>query len=263
MKGLNALILLIIVSAACQTPPNETPMLPTLVEFPTVTATETATEPPTALPTRTSTATPTATYTPSQTLRPSLTPTDTPTATRTPDLERAQAASATAAILEAPRFSTFTPAPAGARARPTSTGTPQVMADVVINEAQFQEEVTLKIADMPNVDRAVVDLTPEGIVVTLTIVGDDGALTTGDLIIFVNSQDGLAVIQGALALDEDDPEPSETFLTFATGDFFLEMVDVIDIILDQRLGEMHNLETVTLTDDAMLISLLVPLPSTP
>lgn len=260
MKYFSLFVVLVVVIAACQPQETETPVLPTLVEFPSETPTETATEPPTALPTRTSTATPTATYTSSATLRPSLTPSNTPTATRTPDTARAQAASATAAIIEAPVFSTFTPA--SADARPTRIGTPQVIADVIITEAQFQEEVTLKIADMPNVDRAVVDLTPEGIVVTLTVTSDDGALTTGDLIIFVTSQDGLAVIQGALALDEDDLEPSESFLNFATGDFFLEMVDVIDLILDQRLGETHNLESVRLTDEAMLIRLLVPLPIT-
>jgi hypothetical protein len=249
------LILLMIAAAACQSTGDETVEIPTEFVLPTATATFTATVTPSVTPTATITHTPTDTPTPTDTATPTDTPTETATPTITVNPTLVAISSATAAAQEAPKYITFTPPPAGSTPVP---GTPQRIADVVITERQFQEEVDGKTANMPSVSRAVVDFTPEGILISLTAMDDDGAFTTGDLLIRVNVADGIAAFQGELLMPENAPEPSESFILFATNDFFLAMVEALDGILGQRLGDTHNLETLDVTNDTIDIMLLVP-----
>ena len=263
-----ALLMIVMFAAACAGggEATEESALPTLAELPSETPTDaptaTHTEPPaTDTPEPSDTPTPSDTPEP-PTTTPTYTPTEPPTATpsRTPDATRAFVGTSTAAVEEAPRYATFTPAPPNATARPTSTGTPQVVAEVVITEPQFQEEVDLAIEGMGNVQSAQVDFSAEGITFELTVVGESGAFTTGDVLITVSTTGGIARFQGRLLVPEGAPEPPESFIEFATGDFFLQMVEVLDRILNQRLGEGHDLETLQITDDAIQLSLLANAP---
>lgn len=266
MKPFTLAAVIVIFAAACQPAVTPERTLPTVVELPSETHTPAATDTPTLTDTPPATHTSTATFTPSATQTASDTPTATLTETEAPtlpptiDTTLRAVASATAFAVERPVFSTFTPVPTGQVAPPTSTGTPEVIAEVLITERQFQEEVNLKIGEMPQVDRAIVDFVPQGIVITVTALGDDNAFTTADLLIFFGSQQGVLSIQGALSAEEGAPEPPQEFVTFVTGTFFLEMVDALDVILSQRLGENHDLETLVITDETIEIALLVPQP---
>jgi hypothetical protein len=255
LGGLGAVIVIIVavVMLVLNQGATEPQTVPTA--WPTETATNTPSPTPTVTDTPTMTFTPSATPTASDTPTATITPTSTATFTPTIDPTVAAIGTGTAAVEEAPVYATFTPLPEGSSPRP---GTPQRFAGVVITEAQFQEEVDLKLESLPQVQQALVDFTPEGIVITLTAQPGTGVFTTGDLIILVAVDDGIARFQGALSFDADAPEPSEEFILFATNEFFLEMVEALDGILNQRLGDTHNLETLTVTEDQIQIGLLVP-----
>ncbi|MBL8165977.1 MAG: hypothetical protein JNJ61_28595, partial [Anaerolineae bacterium] len=142
-----ALIVVLALLAACQpaAPPQDE--LPTLLVLPSLTPTNTPLPPsPQAQqsgegPGVGSSATPEPSATPTLTATPQPTQTPRPSRTPTPTIEPtfAAVASATSALVEAPRFATFTPAPPGSTPIP---GGPQQMAAVTITEAQFQEEVS-------------------------------------------------------------------------------------------------------------------------
>lgn len=194
-----------------------------------------------------------------------LTPTETLTPTATPDV-LADFATSTAAVIEAPRLSTFTPIPLGvtARARPTSTGTPQLVADVVITEAQFQEEIDRLIADNDTIQDAVIDFMPGGVNVRLTALGGQ-AFTTGDVFItfdLVNTGSLNNVLQiqpvpPAEFVMSNNATPSETFITVAYQDMFPLVLEAFDFILNQRLGQgQHDLEFIIIDGRTMAISLL-------
>lgn len=260
MKTLRFIVIgLLFVAAACQPATEEAP-LPTLAQLPSATPTEGAS--PTPEPTDTPPPTATNTAEPSSTPEPTDTPPP-PTATNSPtsepsptvDLTRVFIGTATAAVQEAPKIATFTPLPPG---QPTPTGTPQAIADVIITERQFSEEINLIVSSMPQIERAIVDFTIEGVLINVTAQDEGGALTSGDLLVTMETQGGVARIQGVLLWPDDAPEPSETFLQLVTGEFFLKVVEAFDNILTQRLGETHNLETITITNSAIEIMLLVP-----
>lgn len=243
----------LLLAAACQPASTETPVLPTLAvlpsltpsEAPTATPTETETPGPTAIPTVTLTFTPFPTFTPTE--RPS----ETPRATTEPT--QAAVATGTAAILEAPRFATVTPS-----GNVQAGSTPQVVADVVITEAQFQEEVNAQITSYSAMQRARADFVPGGINVELTALGGQ-AFITGNVFVSIQVTGSFATISiGEITVNA--PEPPEAYIETVTGDFFAMMVNVLDTILTQRLGEQHDLENIVVTDTAMEITLLVPQP---
>ena len=265
--GLLAVILSFFL-AACQSTSEQA--LPTRVQFPTATLTLTATEtiPPTETLAPTDTPLPTATFT--ETEEPTFTPlpSDTPIPTETPDNTQVAVGTGTASALEAPVFATFTPLPVGAigvLARPTSTGTPEVIADVVINEEQFQEEVNRLIADIPEINQADISFVAErGVEIKLTASSGE-AFATGTVLVPFNFSGGsfnnIVMIGGAVEITmPDELEPSEEFLGQVT-DVVVIVQEAFNFILNQRLGEgQHNLEQIFITDDRMGISLLVPDP---
>jgi hypothetical protein len=260
MRRLSILMLIAIaVLAACQSATTEEPALPTLIVIPTATETQT----PTATPTIADTATPQPTRTPSNT--PTETPTQTPippdTATPEPtyDVTRAFVGTETAAVEEVVEFATFTPATSGVIR--IATGTPQMVADLVINERQFQEEITRLVGLRDDIESAEVDfIEGAGIAFNVTAIGGDGALSTGILFIVVESQNGLLEIYGQPIVEEGNVL-SQDFIALVTGPFLVEVViSSLDDILTQRLGNTHNLETVVMTDTEMQVSLLVPQP---
>jgi hypothetical protein len=250
--------LLIFFVAACQPSSEGTqPPAPTLFTLPTVSPTEAASDTPTLTYTPSATDTPTETPTDTNTPTATDTPTQTVTPSVTPNRTLAAVGSATAAIIERPVFSTFTPPPPGSTLVPNFT--PQQIADLVITEQQFREEVDLAFADTQNIALIEVDFVPEGIALNLTAVGGDGAFETHEMLIEVITANGIAQFRGAFLQGEDEPPPSDEFLATA-NEVFERCIMLLDGILKQRLGEQQNLETIVMTNDEMQISLLVPLP---
>lgn len=252
---LGALSMVLLV-AACQQAESATPLIPTEFVLPTETATATDTPTPTATYTPSPTHTATASPTPTDTATPTNTPVDTATPSITPNQTVAAAASATAEIEEAPVFSTLTPLPPGSNPPP---GTPQMAADVVITERQFQEELDIALNEMPEVQNASVDFVDGGILINLTARVGASASTTAELFIDVQVRNGIATLQGGVSVPDSAPEPPEEFILFATNDFFLKVVEVFDRILKQRVGDTQNLERMVVSDNAIGVMLLVPL----
>ena len=257
MKRLYAALVLILIAAACQPSSNESQDLPTIAVIDTATPTDTPPPSPTDPP-------PSETPLPSDTPIPSATSpaTTTPTITNTPgptfDPTLAAIGTGTAGAIEAPVFSTFTPVSAGSsNAVPTTT--PHLIADVVISERQFQEEVDRLVAAMPAVERARVDFIPDAIDVEVTALGG-AAFTTGHVIISIVQTGSFATITISDITVSGGGEPPEAFVELATGDFFFMLVDAFDGILGQRLGDDHDLEKIVVTDETMEISLIVPAP---
>jgi hypothetical protein len=249
-------LLLAALAAACQ-PAAEPPPLPTLVTL------DDATAPPTPTP-ESAPASPTAdanavevtaetavpeTATPqaSATLIPSatFTPTTLPTETLPPVVTAPPSPT-----LPAVRIVTLTPAPGQA---PT---TPQALADLVITERQFQEEVDRRIASIDSIQDARIDFTPQGISAELTALGGT-AFITGNVQVNIQVQGGFAVITiGDISVNA--PEPPEAYVLIASREFFSLLIDVLDTTLNSRLGSQFKLEDLTLTDDSILVRLLVP-----
>jgi hypothetical protein len=252
-----ALLITLLVAAACQPASTETPVLPTLAVLPSLTPSEAPTATSTETETPGPSSTPTITPTPSQTLTYTPFPTFTPTQRQSPTLRatieptQAAIATGTAAVQEAVRFSTVTP---GGEAQ--ANATPQMVADLTITEAQFQEEVNVQIDSYPAIEQARVDFVPGGINVELTALGGQ-AFITGNVFVAIEVTGSFATISiGDITVNA--PEPPEAYIETVTGDFFTLMVSVLDTILTQRLGEESNLENIVLTDVAMEITLLVP-----
>lgn len=259
MHKLTLFAVMILLIAACQPAATETPgELPTLAQIPSQTPTETLTptitntpaptDPPTETPTETLTETPAPTITPF--------PTDTPSPTA--DVTRFAVASATQRQREAPRFYTLTPARGGVIA-PTTT--PEVLADVTITEAQFQEEVDIAFADSTTITFASINFVTGGISTQLEASGGDASIT-GTVFISIQTDNGLAQIQ-VTDVQTNFPEPPEAYLDVVRDEFFPSMINVLTAILTQRVGAINNLETLTVTEDAMLITLLVPITRQP
>lgn len=248
-----ALLFVFLLITACQ-PAEPQGELPTLAILPSLTPTATtvitSTPPPTSTPLPTET--PTITSTPTSTLIPTRTPSPTITPSITIEPTFAAQASATMAVQEIPRFSTFTPAPSGSQL----PGTPAMLADVVITEQQFQEEVNRRIASNPAIERALVNFVPDGIEVELTALGGE-AFITGNVLLTIQLSGDLATIAiGDIRVNA--PQPPEGYVQLVSGDFFLMMVDVLDSILKQRLGPEQKLRYIAVTDSTIEVTLLVP-----
>lgn len=257
MKFVVPALLLILLAAACQpaAPQGDLPtiaVLPSDIPTDTATATETLTSTPLPTDTPGPTDTPTATPTPTDTLIPSNTPRATALPSQTVEPTSAAIASATAAVLEAPRFSTLTLAP-GVTPIP---GTPQRAADVTITEGQFQEEVNLRLPNIPAIQSAKVNFVADGISVELTALGGD-AFVTGKVLVSILLTGDFATITIA-DIQVNAPEPPQAYLDLVTGDFFLMMLDSLDSILKQRLGPDQKLKNIVVTESAIEVTLLVP-----
>jgi hypothetical protein len=266
MRKIALFALISVLIAACQ-PTTPLEDLPTQVEFPTETNTPEAS--PTATNTNTPEPTETASHTPTETATAThtLTPTITLTASETPNATFAFSGTSTAAVIEAPRLSTLTPLPAGGIsvivARPT--GTPEVMADLVITRPQFQEEMDLLLRDAPSISRARISFeTGRGVLVDLT-AEDNGVFVTGNVLVPFNFSGGslnnIVIIGGGMEIEmSNEAEPSEGFLMQATNTVVLVQT-AFNNILNQRLGVGdHNLESIVIQADGILVSLLVPQP---
>ncbi len=192
---------------------------------------------------------------------PTGTPQPTNTATVTPrpvtpthTIEPTQAAigTATQAVLEAPHYATFTAAPLGTL--PPTNNLKQV-ADVVINEQQFQEEVNLKLLTSPSIQSAVVDFVPGAIKVQMTTSGANP--TSGTVTIPVTLVNDLASITIS-DISSDQQSVPQSFIDVATGDLFTLMLNTLDNIVKTRIGPQQKLKSIAVTDTAIEVVMLVP-----
>lgn len=259
MKFTLSLFALVIVLAACQPAPTPEAPLPTLAILPSETLTEPPIEVEATLPTAEVTAGLTETVTPavipSETLTPTLTATRTPrpaTATLTVEPTQAAISTATQAILEAPRYSTFTPAPDN-----TNGGTTNVVADVSINEAQFQEEVDRNLSAYPSIDRAIVDFIDGAINVNMTITNPTLGTLSGTVTIPVILNGDLAEITIS-AIQSAQGNPPQAYIDVATSDLFVMMVSTLDQIVQQRVGPQQKLKSIIVTNTDIGVTLVVP-----
>ncbi len=251
-------LLLAALAAACQ-PADEPPPLPTLAvleaasapppatpEGAPATATEAEAETEAAV-TAEAAAPLTPTEQASATLIPSATFTPPPLPTETLPPVVTAAPSATLPVV---RLMTLTPAPG----QPAATQ--QALADLVITESQFQDEVDRRVASIDSIQSARINFTPQGISAELTALGGT-AFITGEVQVNIAVQGGFAVITlGDITVNA--PEPPETYVLIASREFFSLLIDALDTTLNSRLGSQFNLEELTLTDDAILVRLLVP-----
>lgn len=248
-------LLLILASACAPTAPPATLELPTLAVLPSLVPDQAASAAPipsnTAAPTNT--LAPTATLTPTETLTPTRTPRPTETPRATIEPTRAAISTVTAAVLEAPRFATFTPAPGGA-----PPGTPAQLADVVITERQFQEALNARLIGVAGIDRAIVDFVPGAINVELTALGGE-ALTTGLVTVTVELTGDFATIS-VTDIRVNALEPPPVYVEHVSASLFPALLDTLDGILQQRLGDQQKLRAIAVTDTAIEATLLVPVP---
>lgn len=278
MKRIALLVLILVFVAACQPAAQDEDALPTLAELPSETPTDepTDTPEPTETPTDTDTPeptdTPTETNTPAATSTATLRPTNTPTNTATVDPTVAAIGTATSVVEEAPSFATLTPAPDGENltVRPTSTGTPEIVADVIITERQFQEEVDRLLFDNTSIELADINFVPGGVEVELRALGGE-AFTVGTVLYEFRLEGDESAINNFLIIqpvdvDEfemetlsDEEDVPQGFVDVAYGDMILAILEAFDFILNQRLGEgQHDLEFITVTDDVIAVTLFVP-----
>lgn len=256
MKFTILLLVLMLVLAACQPTTQPTEVLPTLAALPgggTGTAVVTDTQ------TVETTVQATIENTSESTIEVSLTsgeaivkPTDTPTATPTVEPTQAAISTATEAALEAPVYATFTAAPAGTL--PPANNFNQV-ADVLINEQQFQEELDAALVSKPDIQSAMVDFVPGAIIVKMTTSG--GIPITGTVTIPVTLQNDLASITISDITTNPMPAP-QSYIELATGDLFVLMVNTLDKIVKARIGADQKLKSIAVTDTSINVTMLVP-----
>ncbi len=247
--------LLLLVAACAPAAPSATPELPTLAVLPSLTPEAAASDTPRPTDTHapTNTVPPTSTPAPTTTPPPTRTPRPTETPRATVEPTRAAISSATAAVQEAPRFATFTPNPGGA-----PPGTPAQLADVVITERQFQEALDVRLAGVSGIDRAVVDFVPGAITVELTALGGE-ALTTGLVTVSVELTGDFATIS-VTDIRVNALEPPPAYIEQVSVNLFPALLDTLDSILQQRLGDNQKLRAIAVTNTAIEVTLLVPQP---
>lgn len=262
----------VLVLAACQPTPEEDIVIPTLAQLPgaetpggdnpaVTAAAADATTQVVASPTQSDT--PPPTVAPRDTLTPL--PTSTPRATRTPNATLAAINTATAAAIAEVRLSTLTPtATTVAQAAnltpaddsPPATAVPQVAADIIVTEAQFQQVIDTLVLDTAAIEQVRVNFVPGGLEVQLTAPGEE-ALVTGQFTVeFVPTG-------GVVRFDLSEPEVNmpdvpEDYIAVVNGTFVPLLIEALDIVREQRVGDESDPESIVVTDREMLITLLVP-----
>jgi len=254
-------VLLSVVITACGSDadtPTEAPQIPTLRQANTPTPEPTQTAPPTPSATATDTPTATATATPIPTETETAIPTNTlpSTATFTPSATPTFYFSATT-VGNVPAFATLTPAPAGQTIPQTA---PLLAADIVITERDFQAEVSNRLNTTPSIQSAAINFVPgpdQGISVRMSASGGQ-AMISGDVFIAFAMSGGfvrIAVTRIDVASGGDPPEP---FVTVIAEELYPLITDTFSSLIDNALGQDHDLEVLRFSNNAMEIKLLVP-----
>ncbi len=250
-----AALLAAVLLAACQ-PQPEPPPLPTLAVLDETAAQPTPTqESAPAAEAAAASDTPQAPPAPSDTPTALASATLIPSATFTPPPPTAPPPTATLDLpptptLPAVRISTVTPPPGGA------VSTPLALADLVITERQFQNEIDRRVPSIDTIQRVRIDFTPQSINAELTALGG-AAFVTGNVQLNIQIQGGFAVITiGDITVNA--PEPPPTYIEVASREFFSLLIDALDTLLNSRLAGEFDLQELTLTDDTIEVRLLIP-----
>jgi hypothetical protein len=194
---------------------------------------------------------------PSNTLPPTATFRPLPTQTPAPTVDRTRVAigTGTAAVEEAVIISTVT---AGANSPAT---TPMAVANVVITAAQFQEEVSLRIEDIQEIESARVSFVSgenPGIQVGLRASGGE-ALVNGTVFIPFQMTGSFVAIGGTINVEVGSGNPPQAYVDVALNHVLPAVVESFEAILKQRVGDEQDLESLEFVDaTTMQIQLLVP-----
>jgi len=144
--------------------------------------------------------------------------------------------------------------------QPASSPTPRtfIPADLIITQQEFQTEFSQRLQDT-SIESAVVNFVPEdpqGMRVRMTAPGGQ-ALVTGDVFINFQLSDSFLLITLAdIAVSSGDPPTM--YATIARDELYPLITETFGLMLDARLGEDHNLETLSFTQTKMEMTLLVP-----
>lgn len=202
------------------------------------------------------------TETPAETNTPA--PTIPPARTQTPDQTRVFELALTATAQQTPRIATLTPvviAP-DAGGNTTTTQPPLVQmaaADVIITESQFQAGLDQRLPDIPEIGAVVVDFVPggnQGIRIEMFASGGQ-AMINGNVFIAFQSSGGRLLIS-IIEVTVGAVQAPQAYAEIAQNQLFDLIVSTFDGILNERLGEQHDLETITINETTMDIMLLVP-----
>jgi hypothetical protein len=187
---------------------------------PTLMATSTPTPSPTVTPTLTATSTPTRT--------PSLTPTSTATPTNTPT----------------PTL-TFTPSQT-----PTVTVTP---INTTISENEFYAAVEEVRASYPDITQIVTNFVPSGLDMTVAVIGG----MVGNVQMTMRQGQGFVSLNITSITVNGAPAPS-SYLTIINRDLPSIITTALDNIFTERFGGVVNVHTISITQDAILVTLNTP-----
>ena len=144
---------------------------------------------------------------------------------------------------------------AGASPGGAPAGTPAQLADVVISERQFQEGLDARLVGVNGIDRAFVDFVPGAINVELTAPGGE-ALTTGLVVVTVELTGEFATIS-VTDIRVNAPEPPPVYIEHVSNDLFPALLETLDGILQERLGDQQKLRKIAVTDNEIEATLLV------
>jgi len=255
------IILLSVMITACgddADTPTDPPQIPTLLQAntPTPEPTPTDTSIPSATATDTPIATATATIVPTETETPIPTNTLPPTATFTPSVTPTFYFSATT-VGNVPVFATLTPPPVGQTIPQTA---PLLAADIVITERDFQAEVSDRLNTTPSIQSAAINFVPgpdQGISVRMSASGGQ-AMISGDVFIAFAMSGGFVRIAVTRIDVASGTNPPEAFVTVIAEELYPLITDTFSSLIDNTLGEDHDLEDLRFSNNAMEIKLLVP-----
>lgn len=198
---------------------------------------------------------PTATLVP-VTASPSAPP---PTATETaapvvvPPVRASATPGATTTVqVTAPRFATLTP---GGSVQVT----PVVAADVTITSVELQEAVRALLADNRTIESITLQIQSgdlPGVRVGLVAYGGE-ALTNGEVLVAFELSGDFVVIR-VVEVSVGSGVPPQPYLDTITNDVYPALITAFDGILNERLGEDHDLQSIRFVENRMEIMLLVP-----
>ncbi len=247
MKFLALLLLLLLSACAGSSPPEA---VPTLLQLPTDVPLEVSPETPTDAPNDAPSITPSPDA-PAVTEPPSLTPRSTRPPTQTPAVTAVPVTATPETVVIVPTIAQLPTLP--------PVDVPMVETDIIITEIEFQTALEAGIAGNPNINEVLVDFVAgdvQGVQVRMTAPGGQ-ALVTGDVFIVFQPLGGSVLIQ-VLDISVGAAAPPQRFVDIALDDLNFAVIDAFDDLIRGQLGEEHDLETITITDSTMEITLFVP-----
>lgn len=193
---------------------------------------------------------------------PTITPTFTdaptliPTATSTPDVTLAFERTLTAIKEQTPIIATLTPI-AIESVDDVVLEVPVVAADIIITEVQYQTAIDNLLANFASIQSATVDFRDTQEVVVRMSASGGQAMTTGEVTLGFVVSGGLVAIP-VTNVNVGGAQPPQPFADVIQDELLPLITDALDAAIEQQLGEQHDLENMTITEDRMEIMLLIP-----